>query len=251
MPTVDLGRCTIRYETCGEGPAITLLHGFASSIEQNWVERGWVELLTAAGRQVIGVDLRGHGQSSKLYGAEEYETSLLASDVLHVLDEVAVARSDIFGFSMGAGVALRLAMDSPARIRRLVICGIGDPAIRGLHDPSEITELTEALGAADPARASSPLGRRIRAAAERGGNDLLALAAVTRRGGWPGDLVNPRVLDLPVLLGVSGRDEYMRGTTQLLELLPRAQVVTVPDAAHTMILSDEGFRQAVLGFLGD
>jgi pimeloyl-ACP methyl ester carboxylesterase len=251
MPFVDVSRCRIRYETWGQGPAITLLHGFTSSIEQNWVERGWVELLVAAGRHVIGVDLRGHGQSSKLYRAEEYETSLLASDVLRVLDELAVGRSDLFGFSMGAGVALQLAMESPTRIRRIVICGIGDPAIRGLHDPAEITVLTEALGASDPERVSSPLGRRIRAAAERGGNDLRALVAVTRRGGWPGDLVNPCVVDLPVLLGVSGRDEYMRGTTRLLELLPRAEVVAVPDAAHTMILSDDSFRQSVLGFLGD
>jgi pimeloyl-ACP methyl ester carboxylesterase len=43
----------------------------------------------------------------------------------------------------------------------------------------------------------------------------------------------------------------MRNTTRLLELLPQAEVVTVPEAAHTMFLSDDGFRQAVLGFLAD
>jgi pimeloyl-ACP methyl ester carboxylesterase len=249
MPIVDVNNCRIRYETWGEGLAVTLLHGFTSSIEQNWVERGWVELLTSAGHRVIGVDLRGHGRSSKLYSAEDYETAALASDVIRVLDELDVARSDVFGFSMGAGVALQLAMDSPARTRRLVLCGIGDAAVRGLREPREIEEMTEALAAADPVRVNSPLGRRIRAAAERGGNDLLALAALTRRGGWPGDLVDPSPVDLPALLGVSGRDEYMRSTTRLLELLPQAEVVTVPDAAHTMILSDDGFRQAALRFL--
>jgi pimeloyl-ACP methyl ester carboxylesterase len=249
VPIVDLSGCTIRYEAWGGGTPIALLHGFTSSIDPNWVERGWVELLADAGHRVIGVDLRGHGQSSKLYRAEDYETAALASDVIGVLDELGIARSDVFGFSMGAGVALQLAMDSPARIRRLVICGIGDAAIRGLHDPREIAEVTAALAADDSALVRSPLGQRIRLAAERAGNDLEALAALTRRGGWPGDVIDPRPVHLPVLLGVSGRDDYMRGTTRLLELLPHAEVVALPDASHTMILSDDGFRQAVLTFL--
>jgi pimeloyl-ACP methyl ester carboxylesterase len=251
MPTVDVDGCRIRFETWGEGSPVALLHGFTSSIEQNWLERGWVEPLTAAAHHVIAIDLRGHGRSSKLYSAEEYETGLLASDVVEVLDDVGVSRSDVFGFSMGAGVALQLAMDAPERIRHLVVCGIGDAAIRGLHDSGEIEEISDALGAADSDLVTSPLGQRIRAAAERGGNDLNALAAMTRRGGWPGDLIDSRPAEVPVLLGVAGHDEYMRGTARLLELLPQAEVVAVPDASHTMILCDDRFKQAVLRFLSD
>jgi pimeloyl-ACP methyl ester carboxylesterase len=248
VPVLDREGLSIRFETWGAGAPIVLLHGFTSSIEQNWLERRWVESLTAAEHQVIALDLRGHGLSSKLHSPEQYETTLLASDVVRVLDELEIKRSDLFGFSMGAGVALQLAMDTPGRIRRLVVCGIGDAAIRGLHDPGEIDEITAALGADDPALVSR-LGQRIRAAAERGGNDLEALAALTRRGGWPGDLIDPRPVHLPALLGVSGRDEYMRGTARLLELLPHAEVVALPDASHTMILTDDRFRQAVLRFL--
>jgi pimeloyl-ACP methyl ester carboxylesterase len=249
VPTVDVDGCRIRYETWGEGSPVALLHGFTSSVEQNWVERDWVELLAAAAHRVIGVDLRGHGRSSKHYRPEDYGTELLASDVIRVFDEVGVAQSDVFGFSMGAGVALQLAMDAPARIRRLVICGIGDAAIRGLHDPQEVAEITEALAADDAGVVRSPLAQRIRRAAERGGNDLQALAAITRRGGWPGDLIDPTPVELPVLVGVSGRDEYMRGTARLLELLPQAELVTVPNASHTMILHDDRFKNAVLRFL--
>jgi pimeloyl-ACP methyl ester carboxylesterase len=249
MPSVDVDGCQVRFETWGDGQPVVLLHGFTSSIEQTWVERGWVELLTGAGRRVIGVDLRGHGQSSKLYRSEAYETCLLASDVVRVLGELRIARSNVFGFSMGAGVALQLAMDSPERIERLVLCGIGDSAIRGLHDPREIDDMAEALAAADPARVNSALGQKIRAAAERSDNDLRALAAVVRRGGWPGDLVDSHPVDVPALLGVSVRDDYMRNTRRLLELLPQAEVFTVPEAAHTTILSDGGFRRAALRFL--
>ncbi len=52
-----------------------------------------MELLTAAGHQVVGLDLRGHGQSSKPYCAEQYETSLLASDVVRVLNALSITRS--------------------------------------------------------------------------------------------------------------------------------------------------------------
>jgi pimeloyl-ACP methyl ester carboxylesterase len=249
VPTLDVDGCSIRYKRWSEGPPVTLLHGFTSSIEQNWVERSWIELLTAAGHQVIALDLRGHGRSTKLYDPDSYGTTVLASDVVRVFDELEVQRSDVFGFSMGAGVATQLALDARARVRRVVICGIGDAAIRGLHDPAEIAAIEKALAADDPAAVPSQLGRRVRAAAERGGNDLQALAAIARRGGWPGDLVDPTPLDLPVLLGVAGRDEYMRGTERLLELLPRAEVITVPDATHTSILGDDRFRQAVLRFL--
>jgi pimeloyl-ACP methyl ester carboxylesterase len=249
VPFLDGEGLRIRFETWGTGAPVVLLHGFTSSIERNWVERGWVELLTDAGHQVIGVDLRGHGQSSKLYRTEDYGTAALASDVVRVLDEFGIAQSDLFGFSMGAGVALQLAMDSPARIRRLVICGIGDAAIRGLQDPREIDEIADALAAEDSTFVTSRLGQRIRLAVELGRNDLEALAALTRRGGWPGDVVNPRPVALPVLLGVAGRDDYMRETTGLLELLPHAEVVVAPDASHTMILSDARFQQAVLRFL--
>jgi pimeloyl-ACP methyl ester carboxylesterase len=249
VPRVDVDGCSIRYESWSAGPPITLLHGFTSSIEQDWADRSWIDLLASSGHQVIAVDLRGHGRSAKLYRPEGYETRLLASDVLRVSDELDVESSHVVGFSMGAGVAIQLAMDAPARVRRLVICGIGDAAIRGLHDAEEVAEITEALAAHDPGAVRSALGQRIRAAADRGGNDLEALAAMTRRGGWPGDLVDPTPVDLPVLLGVAGRDDYMRRVDRLLGLLPRAEVITVPDATHTSILSEDGFKQAVLRFL--
>jgi pimeloyl-ACP methyl ester carboxylesterase len=75
VAVVESGGCKIRYEVWGDGPPVILLHGFTSSIERNWAERSCVDLLTGAGHLVIGVDLRGHGRSSKLYAPEPYETA--------------------------------------------------------------------------------------------------------------------------------------------------------------------------------
>jgi pimeloyl-ACP methyl ester carboxylesterase len=249
MPVVRTDGCEIRYEVQGTGAPVTLLHGFTSFYEQNWVERGWVDLLTARGHQVIGVDLRGHGRSSKLYRPEQYETADMARDVVTVLDEVGVVRSDIVGFSMGAGVGLQLAMDFPARVRRLVVAGAGDAAIRGLHDPHELEEIAAALESGNPETIDSALGKRVRAAAERGGNDLKALGAMMRRGGWPGDVQTLRPLAIPVLVGIAGRDDYMAGADRLLAGLPEAKRIALADAAHTEILEDDEFRNAVVDFL--
>ncbi|MBW8827332.1 MAG: alpha/beta fold hydrolase, partial [Acidobacteria bacterium] len=54
------------------GPPVLLVHGLASSFELNWREFGWVDLLADAGREVIGVDLLGHGTAPKPHDADEY-----------------------------------------------------------------------------------------------------------------------------------------------------------------------------------
>ncbi|MGE5774057.1 MAG: alpha/beta fold hydrolase, partial [Hyphomicrobiales bacterium] len=55
------GDVEIAYLDEGEGEPIVLVHGFASTKEVNWVQPGWVNALTRAGRRVIALDNRGHG----------------------------------------------------------------------------------------------------------------------------------------------------------------------------------------------
>ena len=54
---------------------VVLVHGFASSYERNWREPGWADLLRDEGRQVIGVDLLGHGQAARPSGPAAYARS--------------------------------------------------------------------------------------------------------------------------------------------------------------------------------
>src|SRR5262249_28748475 len=51
---------------------VLLVHGFASSFERNWREPGWVDLLEEAGRQVIQLDLLGHGEADKPHDPSAY-----------------------------------------------------------------------------------------------------------------------------------------------------------------------------------
>ncbi|WP_431521798.1 alpha/beta fold hydrolase, partial [Escherichia coli] len=67
----------------------------------NWVNPGWVSTLKRAGRRVIAMDDRGHGQSSKLYDPADYHTTLMAEDVRALMDHLGIGRADVMGYSMG------------------------------------------------------------------------------------------------------------------------------------------------------
>src|SRR5579872_4441485 len=125
MPTFHNGAVEIAYLDEGHGEPIVLVHGFASTKEVNWVAPGWVSTLTRAGRRVIALDNRGHGQSSKLYDPAAYHSAIMAQDVRALLDHLALPRADVMGYSMGARIAAFLALADPQRVRAVVLGGLG------------------------------------------------------------------------------------------------------------------------------
>jgi pimeloyl-ACP methyl ester carboxylesterase len=116
----------LAYEILGEGPPIVLVHGFASSRVMNWRTPGWYGTLTAAGRQVIAVDMRGHGESSKPHDLAAYDEGELARDIVRLLDHLGHRQADVMGYSMGGFITMRLLHDNHDRVRRAVIAGVGE-----------------------------------------------------------------------------------------------------------------------------
>ena len=110
-----------------------LVHGFASNKDVNWVNPSWVSTLTRAGRRVIALDNRGHGQSSKLYDTAAYGAPMMAEDVRALLDHLQLERADVMGYSMGARITAFLAVNHPARVRSAIIGGLGIKLVDG-HD---------------------------------------------------------------------------------------------------------------------
>jgi pimeloyl-ACP methyl ester carboxylesterase len=55
----------IAYETLGEGAPVVLVHGFGASRAVTWASTNWYQTLSRAGRRLIAIDCRGHGQSGK------------------------------------------------------------------------------------------------------------------------------------------------------------------------------------------
>jgi pimeloyl-ACP methyl ester carboxylesterase len=105
------------YEIHGsaEGLPLVLLHGGGSTIEVTW---GRLLPLLARQRTVIALEEQGHGRTTDRDAPVRFDTS--ADDVAALLATLQVERADVMGFSNGASVALRLAIQHPATVRRLI-----------------------------------------------------------------------------------------------------------------------------------
>jgi pimeloyl-ACP methyl ester carboxylesterase len=103
------------YEIHGQGEPLLLLHGGLGSIDM------FRPILPALsdGRQVIAVDLQGHGRTS--LGTRPITLVDSGNDMAAILDKLALPQVDVLGYSFGGGIALRLAVQHPQRVRRLVI----------------------------------------------------------------------------------------------------------------------------------
>ncbi|HEU0014753.1 MAG TPA: alpha/beta hydrolase [Longimicrobium sp.] len=107
------------YEIHGQGEPLLLLHGGLGSIEMF----GPVLGILARGRQVIAVDLHGHGRTA--LGDRPIRHADMGDDLAVVLRELGYAQVDVLGYSMGGGVAFRLAAQHPELVRRLVLVSAG------------------------------------------------------------------------------------------------------------------------------
>lgn len=220
-------------------PPVLLVHGFASSFERNWREPGWVDLLADAGREVIAVDLPGHGEGPKSVDPADY------TDLDRAVEGRLPDRPvDAVGFSLGAWVVLRLASRLPSRFARIVVGGVGASLFRS-EDPEPLARAVETgvapEGAPEPAAAFARFG-------QAPGNDPAALAAVlrgTRERLDPADLGRVRC---PVLVVLGDRD-FAGPPQPLVAALPDARLVEVRGLDHFATPKDFRFLDAALEFL--
>lgn len=250
MPIFRNGAVEIAYLDEGQSQRnaepIVLVHGFASNKEVNWVHPAWVMTLTRAGRRVIALDNRGHGQSSKLYDPAAYHSATMAEDVRALLDHLGIARADVMGYSMGARIAAFFAVNHPERVRSAVLGGLGIKLVEGVGLPESIAEALEAPSLAD---VSDPTGRMFRSFAELTRSDLKALAACIR--GSRQTLSREQVAGIapPVLVAVGTKDDVAGSAEKLASLIPGARALDIPDRDHMLAVGDKVFKAAVLEFL--
>jgi pimeloyl-ACP methyl ester carboxylesterase len=107
------------YEIHGQGEPLLLLHGGLGSIDM------FAPVLPALaeGRQVIGVDLHGHGRTA--LGDRKVSLQDMGDDMAVIVRQLGHTKVDALGYSLGGGVAFRLAVQHPELVRRLVIVSAG------------------------------------------------------------------------------------------------------------------------------
>jgi 3-oxoadipate enol-lactonase len=129
MPFAELEDIRIYYDLAGPAEAPVLV--FSHSLGENFSM--WDPQVPEFKKQfqVLRYDIRGHGQSSVTPGS--YSIEQLARDVLALLDKLKFSTVHFCGLSMGGQIGMWLALNAPARLRRLVLCNtaakIGTPEI--------------------------------------------------------------------------------------------------------------------------
>jgi len=107
------------YEIHGTGRPLVLLHGAFSAIGTSF---GPMVPAFAQTRQVIAVDLQAHGHTADI--DRPLTIAHMADDIAALLRHLGLANADLFGYSMGAGVALQVAIKYPDLVRKLVVASV-------------------------------------------------------------------------------------------------------------------------------
>jgi len=241
---VAVGGRTVAYlERPGGEPALVLVHGFGASKD------AWLALADAlpTGQRLLVPDLAGHGGSIRDSSAA-YDTGRLAAEVGAWLDAVAPGPVDVAGNSLGGAVAVRLALERPGRVRRLVLldaAGVRGPTPTGLDSAfargavplipttraayDEFVALTFSGDAGIPGPARDVFAADI-ARGEPFLRDLL------RAIGDEGDALRPLLGDVrqPTLVVWGGEDRILSPSAVPIWQagLPDARAVVLPGVGH-------------------
>jgi len=115
---VEVSGIEMYYEVSGDGPPLIVLHGAYMNIPT----MGQIIPDLAETNTVYALELQGHGRTTDIDRPITYEN--LAEDVIGFMDAVGVDKASLFGYSLGANTALRLAIDHPERVQRAVLASV-------------------------------------------------------------------------------------------------------------------------------
>jgi pimeloyl-ACP methyl ester carboxylesterase len=235
---------------------VVLLHGLGSSSEHGWRAPGWIDVLADSGRDVLAIDLPGHGPAAHgpaggdpgKPGPGQPGPGGPAADQ-DAAAEVAgrfaeLGPVDAVGFSAGAHLLIECAVRGLAPLRRLALLGVGRALVR--PHPGAAAAMADALQSGDE---SDPQVRMLRGMTRRAGNDPDSVAAFLRRPQRALAAADLAAITCPVLV-VTGERDPAGSAADLAAMFPDAVGRTIRGADHYSVQGDVRTMDAVLRFLG-
>jgi len=221
------------------GNPVLLVHGFTTSAKRTWGEPGWIDLLAEAGREVIAVDLLGHGDAAKPHDVEAYRQveSLVAAQL------PADGQVDAVGYSAGARLVLYLASQEPERFGKIVVGGMGGRLFKE-RDGNPILDALEGRGDQEDLT-----NQHFKSLAESDGNDPKALAAFIQREQPKLDRDELAKITAPTLVIIGDKDFAGPGEP-LAEALPNGELLTLKGIDHFGLPKAFAFVEKGLDHLG-
>ncbi|HMG56158.1 MAG TPA: alpha/beta hydrolase [Kofleriaceae bacterium] len=237
--SVDVRGAKIVYTVYGKGDPVVLLHGgLGNSSHFGFQLPALIDRF-----QVIAIDSRGQGRSTRGSGAISYDQ--MAADVIAVLDKLAIKRASIVGWSDGGEIALKLAIGFSDRVDRLFVFAanydFNGSKPRGVASPTFNAYSIRCRG--DYARMSRT-GLPYNALVET----LLPLwrnpTGITRE--------QLQAISAPVMMADGDHDEIimMAQIEEMAALIPNAQLTVFEDTSHFALWQDpDAFNRAMVEFL--
>lgn len=248
---------SLYYEEHGEGDPLVLLHGGLGSGEMFTPVLPDLE----KDRRVILVDLQTHGRTADIDRPLRWET--MADDIAGLIRHLELGQLDVLGYSLGGGVALRLAIQYPDLIRRLVI--LSAPCARGGWFPEVLggfdqmgAQLTEFLKPSPPYQTYTRVAPRPEdwpVLLDKTGDllrqdydwsdDIPSITAPVMLVYSDADSVIPgHIVDFYRLLGGGQRDAHWDGS-----LRAPARLAILPGHIHTDVLMSAELPSMITTFL--
>ncbi|HEY1631362.1 MAG TPA: alpha/beta hydrolase [Rhizomicrobium sp.] len=249
MACFDSGGVRLAYDEIGareSGRPVILVHGFASSRDENWKRLGWYGAFERKAIRFAAFDVRGHGESAKPHDPAAYAREKMVGDVFALMDHLGAARADLLGYSMGARIVLSAALAQPERVPMVIAGGIGgklfEPAPQG-------NPMAAAMEADDSATIAEPMLRSFRQFADEQGEDRKALAACSRAAHPTFTREMLAGLRVPTLIVAGARDELAGDPRVLADAIPGARAVTLPGCDHFSAIPHGLFKASAFDFL--
>ena len=243
MPAIQVNGVKLNYEERGRGkPVILAIPGFGGSARTNLTSLAPL----ADSFRVVALDIRGHGRSVDV--TQDWTIEQIVDDIHQFAKQMGIDRYVALGGSMGGAIVLRLAMEHPEVVEKLVL--VSSVPACGSTTPKEIIE--QALAFAGNREANMmmtrslfvrPITKRIEDELDDFAKDAMAVKDEVKKTwmleeqyfNWESDLKDVR---MPTLVIHGDKDTICNPEAQhrMTTMLPNAKEVIVPETGHVMLI---------------
>jgi pimeloyl-ACP methyl ester carboxylesterase len=227
------------YEIHGTGKPLVMLHGAF----------GWATdyPTLAKDRQVIAVELQGHGHTADVDRPLTIEQ--MADDTAALLKHLKVEQADFFGYSMGGNVALAVAIRHPDLVGKMAINGSHFGKIEDAFDPETLKQFKSMPADFAPAMLKDPYDK---VAPDPKHWPMLVSKVKKMVMGFKGfTREDMKAIKSPVLITLGDRDAVrVEHAVEMYRLIPNAQLAIFPGADHFLLWQDpEKMLPTIAAFL--
>jgi pimeloyl-ACP methyl ester carboxylesterase len=254
----EVNGINLYHEVYGQGEPLVLIHGGLTTIGEM---EGWVQAL-AKTRQVIAVEMQGHGRTADTDRPMSFAT--MGDDIAALLNYLEIPRADLVGHSFGGASAIRVGIRHPDKVRRLVV--ISSPYARSGWYPEAQKGMSQISASMAENMMQTPTGKLSKQWPEpqRFPRFLDKMGKMmTEDYDWSAEIAK---LVIPVLLVFADNDSVSQkhiaeffallggGVKEpgwLNTQLPKSRLAVVPGYSHYNFIASAEVPQIVSRFLAD